>query len=119
MMSGAYSAQPAWRRIYRRYRDARIKAQLHAIRATTRGKEPITSGSCSAVHRGFWSAADEVHVLRLHALGFDVDHIAPVIQRSPESVRQHLRLLRKGRRHQKSMLRDRLGRFCRAAEARP
>lgn len=119
MMPGTYSEQPAYRRISRRYRDARIKAELHAIRATTRGKEPIKAGPGAPGHTGFWSAADEAHVLRLHALGFVADHIAPVIQRSPESVRQHLRLLRKGRRHQKSMLRDRLGRFSRAAEARP
>jgi hypothetical protein len=117
--TGNYSKQPAYLRIYRRHRYARVKAELDAIRASASGKEPVRSGPSSPVHRGPWSSADEDHAVRLAELGFEPDRIAPVIQRTTEGVERRLWLLRKGRprRWSKTFLRDARGRFSGSAEA--
>lgn len=111
-----YSEQPEYRRVVRRYRHAREKAELHAIRAAVRRKL-VMCGPRVPKHTGLWSVADEAHALRLHALGAAIEDIALVIQRPRSSVERRFRQFRKGRQRQKHRLHDSLGRFCRAAEA--
>jgi hypothetical protein len=113
-----YSQQPEYRRVVRRRRHAREKAQLHAIRAAVRRK-PVMCGPRVPKHTGLWSVADETHALRLHAFGAAIEDIALVIQRPRSSVERRLLQFRKGRQRQKYQPKDSLGRFCRAAEAAP
>jgi hypothetical protein len=115
-----YSQQPEYRRVVRRRRDKRDRAELHTIRAAVRSKKPITAGPNVPRHKGAWSVEDEAHAVRLRALGFALDQIALVIQRTTAGVERRLWLLRKGRPRQtrKIFLRDDCGRFAGSAEAR-
>jgi hypothetical protein len=88
-----YSQQPEYRRVVRRRRDKRDRAELHAIRAAVRSKKPITSGPNVPRHKGAWSVEDEAHAVRLRALGFALDQIALVIQRTTGGVERRLWLV--------------------------